>query len=183
VRGQYKAGAIAGKAVPGYLDETGVPRDSRTETYAAVRTEIDNWRWAGVPFLIRTGKRMPERRAEIVLNFRPVPHSIFGEALRNVIANRLVITLQPEESVRLYMKVKQPGTGMELTDVHLDLDFKTALRSKNGKPSADAYERLILDVLRGDLTLFVRDDELNAAWEWVDPILTAWQRSDDAPKP
>jgi glucose-6-phosphate 1-dehydrogenase len=179
VRGQYRAGAIKGTAVPGYLDEQGVPANSRTETYAAVRTEIDNWRWAGVPFLLRTGKRMAERRAEIVLNFRPVPHSIFGESLRNVIANRLVITLQPEEGVRLYMKAKQPGKGMRLTDVHLDLDFRQALRTR----VADAYERLILDVIRGDLTLFVRDDELNAAWEWVDPILEAWERAEDAPKP
>jgi glucose-6-phosphate 1-dehydrogenase len=179
VRGQYRAGAINGTAVPGYLEEAGVSAQSRTETYAAVRTEIDNWRWAGVPFLIRTGKRMAERRAEIVLNFRPVPHSIFGESLRNVIANRLVITLQPEESVRLYMKAKQPGIGVQLTDVYLDLDFRQAMRTR----VADAYERLILDVIRGDLTLFVRDDELTAAWEWVDPILHAWKHAADAPKP
>ena len=178
VRGQYRAGAIDGVAVPGYLDEAGVDPASRTETYAALRAEVDNWRWAGVPFLLRTGKRMPERRAEIVLNFRPVPHSIFGEQLRNMIANRLVITLQPRESVRLYLKAKEPGKGMRLSDVHLDLDFRQALRSR----VADAYERLILDTLRGDLTLFVRDDELTAAWDWIDPIIEGWERSTDGPK-
>jgi glucose-6-phosphate 1-dehydrogenase len=178
VRGQYRAGAIDGVAVPGYVDETGVDPQSRTETFAALRAEVDNWRWAGVPFLLRTGKRMPERRAEIVLNLRPVPHSIFGEQLRNVIANRLVITLQPRESVRLYMKAKQPGKGMKLTDVHLDLDFRQAMRTR----VADAYERLILDTIRGDLTLFVRDDELTAAWEWIDPIIEGWNGTDEGPK-
>lgn len=178
VRGQYRAGAIDGVAVPAYVEEAGVDPQSRTETFSALRAEVDNWRWAGVPFLLRTGKRMPERRAEIVLNLRPVPHSIFGEQLRNVVANRLVITLQPRESVRLYLKAKQPGKGMKLTDVHLDLDFRQAMPLR----VADAYERLILDTIRGDLTLFVRDDELNAAWEWIDPIIEGWNRANDGPK-
>lgn len=171
VRGQYKAGAIDGQPVVGYQNEPGVPAHSRTETFVAIRAEIDNWRWAGVPFYLRTGKRMASRSAEITINFKQIPYSIFGEAHRNLRPNRLVITLQPEESVELFLKAKEPGEGVRLSDVALNLDFATSSTSRR----VEAYERLLLDAMRGDLTLFVRHDELAAAWDWVDPIMRVWE--------
>lgn len=177
VRGQYRAGASAGQPVPGYRDEPGVPPDSRTETFVALKAEICNWRWAGVPFFLRTGKRMQERLAEIVINFHEVPHSIFGpHALK---PNQLVIRLQPNESVRLYMMAKEPGDQMTLAPVYLDLDFHQSFKTRAPEP----YERLLKDVIRGDLSLFVRADELRTAWTWVAPILTAWENSTQEPKP
>ncbi|TJZ65164.1 glucose-6-phosphate dehydrogenase [Chitiniphilus eburneus] len=176
VRGQYRAGAVSAKPVPGYLEEPGVPANSRTETFVALKAEIQTWRWAGVPFFLRTGKRLQERMAEIVINFREAPHSIFG---RNTTPNRLVIQLQPDESVRLYLMAKEPGNQFRLRPVHLDLDFKEFFESR----SPEAYERLLMDVIRGDLSLFVRRDEQRAAWKWVEPILDTWENSLDAPKP
>jgi glucose-6-phosphate 1-dehydrogenase len=171
VRGQYRAGAVDGQAVIGYQNEPGVPPHSRTETFVAIRAEIDNWRWAGVPFYLRTGKRMASRSAEITINFKQIPYSIFGANNRNLRSNRLVISLQPEESVELFLKAKEPGEGIRLSDVMLNLDFASASTSRR----VEAYERLLLDAMHGDLTLFVRDDELGAAWDWVDPIMNAWQ--------
>jgi glucose-6-phosphate 1-dehydrogenase len=171
VRGQYRAGAVNGLPVIGYQNEPGVPPHSRTETFVAIRAEIDNWRWAGVPFYLRTGKRMASRSAEITINFKHVPYSIFGATQSSLRSNRLVITLQPEESVELFLKAKEPGEGIRLSDVTLNLDFATSSTSRR----VEAYERLLLDAMRGDLTLFVRDDELGAAWDWIDPIMTAWQ--------
>ncbi|MFC3110038.1 glucose-6-phosphate dehydrogenase [Undibacterium arcticum] len=171
VRGQYRAGAIDGKPVISYQAEPGVPAASRTETFVAIRAEIDNWRWAGVPFFLRTGKRMASRSAEITINFKPIPYSIFGTNQRNLRSNRLVISLQPEESVELFLKTKEPGEGIRLSDVALNLDFAEASTSRR----VESYERLLLDAMHGDLTLFVRDDELGAAWDWIDPILSAWQ--------
>ena len=171
VRGQYRAGAVNGEPVIGYQNEPGVPAHSRNETFVAIRAEIDNWRWAGVPFYLRTGKRMASRSAEITVNFKPIPYSIFGASQRNLRSNRLVISLQPEESVELFLKAKEPGEGIRLSDVALNLDFAEVSTSRR----VEAYERLLLDAMRGDLTLFVRDDELGAAWDWVDPIMTAWQ--------
>ncbi len=179
VRGQYRAGAIAGQPVDGYLDEEGVPEDSRTETFVAIRAELANWRWAGVPFYLRTGKRLQERAAEIVVNFRDVPHSIFDVTYGAGQPNRLVIKLQPDEGVRLHMMAKSPGDRMQLRPVSLNLDFAEAFQQRQ----ADAYERLLMDVLRGRLTLFMRRDELYAAWDWVEPILDAWNEAGDAPKP
>jgi len=179
VRGQYRAGAIAGQPVNGYLDEEGVPEDSRTETFVAIRAELANWRWAGVPFYLRTGKRLQERAAEIVVNFRDVPHSIFDVAYGAGQPNRLVIKLQPDEGVRLHMMAKSPGDRMQLRPVSLNLDFAEAFQQRQ----ADAYERLLMDVLRGRLTLFMRRDELYAAWDWVEPIVDAWNEAGDAPKP
>ena len=174
VRGQYAAGFVGGKPVPGYLGEEDARPNSKTETFVAIKAEIDNWRWAGVPFYLRTGKRMASRCAEITINFKPIPYSIFGKGQGPLRSNRLVITLQPEESVQLFMKAKEPGEGIRLSDVALNLDFAEASSSRR----VESYERLLLDALHGDLTLFVRDDELGAAWEWIDPIMHAW--SNDA---
>lgn len=179
VRGQYRAGAVNGQPVIGYQNEPGIQPHSRTETFVAIRAEIDNWRWAGVPFYLRTGKRMASRSAEITINFKHIPYSIFGESHCDLRSNRLVITLQPEESVELFLKAKEPGEGIELSDVTLNLDFATSSTSRR----VEAYERLLLDAIRGHLTLFVRDDELGAAWDWIDPIMKAWQADAEGLKP
>ncbi len=179
VRGQYRKGNIIGKPVPGYLEEPGVAPESRTETYVAMVAEIDTWRWNGVPFFLRTGKRMAERRAEILVRFKEVPHSIFTEHLAALTPNHLLISLQPDEGVSLGLMAKTPGDGIRLHPVELGLDFAEAFK----KPRMDAYERLLLDVLRGQLTLFMRGDELEAAWQWVDPILGMWAAQADEPRP
>ena len=176
VRGQYHAGVVKGAAVPAYTAEPGVRRDSATETFVALKAEIENWRWAGVPFFLRTGKRLAERVAEIVVNFRPVPHAALGQSGG---ANRLVIRLQPNESIRLYCLAKQPGEGMTLASVHLDLAFDEFFREGR----MDAYQRLLLDVINGRLALFVRRDEQEAAWRWVEPILDEWAAQSRPPKP
>ncbi len=176
VRGQYKAGAIGGQPVPGYLDEKGIDPDSHNETFVALRAEIDTWRWAGVPFYIRTGKRLQERVSEVVITFREVPHSIFGDAAGQ--ANRLVIRLQPDEWVRLFLQAKAPGDEMKLLPVALNLDFAETFKTRQ----MEAYERLLMDVIRGNLTLFMRRDELDAAWRWIEPILQAWEQSTEKPK-
>ena len=178
VRGQYRAGAIDGKPVPGFLEEAGIARDSTTETFVALKVELGNWRWAGVPFYLRTGKRMQERLAEIVVNFRDVPHAILPTASGTREGNKLVIQLQPEESLSLHMMAKAPGDEMRVRPVQLGLDFGHAFQTR----SWDAYERLLMDVIRGRLTLFMRRDELDAAWRWVEPILDAWGRHGERPK-
>jgi glucose-6-phosphate 1-dehydrogenase len=179
VRGQYRAGASAGGPVPGYLEELGAA-NSATETFVALRAEILNWRWAGVPFYLRTGKRLVERVSEIVICFRRVPHNVFDEAAGPVEANRLVIRLQPDEGVKLWLMTKDPGPGgMRLRSVPLDMSFANAFQVRN----PDAYERLVLDVVRGNQTLFMRRDEVEAAWSWIDPILQAWGGSNEVPKP
>jgi len=179
VRGQYRAGASAGGAVPGYLEELGSSR-SQTETFVAVKAEVENWRWAGVPFYLRTGKRLASRVSEIVVAFRPVPHSVFGEAVGPLEPNRLVIRLQPDEGVKLWLMIKDPGPGgIRLTHVPLDMSFAKAFKVRN----PDAYERLLLDVVRGNQTLFMRRDEVEAAWRWVDPILEAWRNAKEPPRP
>jgi glucose-6-phosphate 1-dehydrogenase len=171
VRGQYKAGSIDGKPVPGYLDELKVPPGSRCETFVALRTEVQSWRWAGVPFYLRTGKRLPARDAQIVVNFRSVPHPIFPGAHQ---PNKLVIKLQPEDGLELHlMAAKAAGNNELLSPVKLDLDFDTAFLSER----VGAYEKLLLDAIAGRLNLFVRSDEQEQAWRWVEPILQNW--SDD----
>jgi len=177
VRGQYTAGASEGAAVKGYKEEDNVPADSRTETFVALRAEINNARWANVPFFLRTGKRMQKRQSEIIIEFADQPFSIFGSSA-NQHPNRLIISLQPEESIQLEMMVKEPGTGMTLHPVKLGLD----LQQSSDKRRAEAYERLLMDVIKGRLTHFMRRDELEAAWMWVEPILNAWQAQDDKPK-
>jgi len=179
VRGQYRAGASAGGAVPGYLEELESGK-SQTETFVAVKAEVENWRWAGVPFYLRTGKRLASRVSEIVIGFRPVPHSVFDESAGPVESNRLVIRLQPDEGVKLWLMIKDPGPGgFRLTHVPLDMSFAKSFKARN----PDAYERLILDVVRGNQTLFMRRDEVQAAWEWVDPILEAWRNAKEPPRP
>jgi glucose-6-phosphate 1-dehydrogenase len=177
VRGQYTAGASEGAAVKGYKEEDNVPADSRTETFVALRAHINNARWANVPFFLRTGKRMQKRQSEIIIEFADQPFSIFGSSA-NQHPNRLIISLQPEESIQLEMMVKEPGTGMSLHPVKLGLD----LQQSSDKRRAEAYERLLMDVIKGRLTHFMRRDELEAAWMWVEPILNAWQAQDDKPK-
>jgi glucose-6-phosphate 1-dehydrogenase len=178
VRGQYRAGASSGGAVPGYLEELGAA-SSATETFVAIKAEIENWRWAGVPFYIRTGKRLPERVSEIVITFRPIPHSVFEPAAGPIEPNRLVIRLQPDEGVKLWLMSKDPGPGgMRLRLVPLDMSFASAFGVRN----PDAYERLVLDVVRGNQTLFMRRDEVEAAWRWIDPILQTWAESAEPPR-
>ncbi|MGH6950012.1 MAG: glucose-6-phosphate dehydrogenase, partial [Vitreimonas sp.] len=160
VRGQYKAGLINGAKVPGYAEEIG--RSSRTETFAAIKAEVDNWRWAGVPFYLRTGKRMSARRSEIVVQFKDTPVAIFGQGVAT--PNRLVLRLQPDEGVRLWLNMKEPGPGgLRIRDAPLDLTFQDAF----GVRYPDAYERLLMDVVRGNLALFMRRDEVDAAWRWA----------------
>lgn len=175
VRGQYRAGAIAGRAVPGYLEELG-RGDSRTDTYVALKAEVANWRWAGVPFYLRTGKRLAERVSEIVVSFRSVPYSIFDREAGELAPNKLVLRLQPDEGVKLWLMNKVPGPGgLRLRRVPLDMSFAAAFGSRQ----SDAYERLLMDVVRGNAMLFMRRDEVEAAWRWVDPIIAAWAQSDE----
>ena len=180
VRGQYSAGAIAGAAVPGYREELGVSPTSHTETFVALRTEIANWRWAGVPFYIRTGKRLAGRDARIVVNFRPTPHAIFNSQIG--MANRLVINLQPKDGLELHLLAQAQDkrqNSNNLAPVQLDLDFD----KRFGGERVGAYERLLLDVIEGRLNLFVRSDEQEEAWRWVEPILTHWQADAQGPRP
>ena len=173
VRGQYRAGASAGGPVKGYLEDLEAPT-SNTETFVAVRADIDNWRWAGVPFYLRTGKRLATRVSEIVVTFKPIPHSIFPDNAGRVQANQLVIRLQPDEGVKQWLMIKDPGPGgMRLRHVPLDMSFAESFDERN----PDAYERLLMDVVRGNQTLFMRRDEVEAAWRWVDPILQAWDQT------
>ncbi len=171
VRGQYRAGASASGPVNGYIEEL-ENRQSRTETFVAIKAEIANWRWAGVPFYLRTGKRLATRASEIVIEFKQIPHNIFGEGAGNIIANQLVIRLQPDEGVKQWIMIKDPGPGgMRLKHVPLDMSFAGTFDARN----PDAYERLIMDVVRGNQTLFMRRDEVEAAWKWIDTIQAAWQ--------
>jgi glucose-6-phosphate 1-dehydrogenase len=177
VRGQYRAGTVDGKAVAGYLDEAKVPADSPCETFVALRTEVQNWRWAGVPFYLRTGKRLASHEALIVVTFREVPHPIFPGTRR---ANKLVIKLQPEDGLELHLLAVKGGGGNEmLTPVSLDLDFDKAFASER----VGGYERLLMDAIAGRLNLFVRSDEQEQAWRWVEPILHAWAGDPTGPRP
>nr|WP_313087802.1 glucose-6-phosphate dehydrogenase [Pseudomonas sp.] len=176
VRGQYAAGRIGGHDVQAYYFEKDVDNDSDTETFVAVKAEIDNWRWAGVPFYLRTGKRMARKRSEIIITFKQVPHQLFTQGE----VNRLVIRLQPEESISLQLMAKAPGKGMQLEPVELDLNLAKAFSSTR---RWEAYERLLLDVIEGDSTLFMRRDEVEAAWHWVDPILRGWHSHYRKPRP
>ncbi len=184
VRGQYTPGVVGGKSAEGYEAERGQKSD--TETFVALRADIDNWRWAGVPFFLRTGKRMPEKRTQISIQFKPVPHSIFGQASSHDLApNRLVIDLQPDEDISLTLMNKAPGLssgGMRLQSLPLSLSLLSTYEGKGGRRRI-AYERLLLDALHGDATLFVRRDEVEEAWRWVDGVADAWAEAHIAPKP
>lgn len=181
VRGQYSAGFVAGQAAPGYLEEEGARPNSKTETFVAIKVDIDNWRWAGVPFYLRTGKRMPKKHSEVVICFKPQPHNIFRDTYRDLPANKLIIRLQPDEGVEIQMLNKIPGLGehMRLQQSKLDLSFDETFKSQR---IADAYERLLLEAMLGNQYLFVRRDEVEQAWKWVDSILQAWKDSNEPPK-
>ncbi len=171
VRGQYKAGAINGTTVKGYADELGDTKSS-TETFVALKVEIENWRWSNVPFYLRTGKRLNAKHSEIVVQFQDVPHSIFPEQKYNVNPNRLTIRLQPDEGVQLSVMAKEPGPGgFDLRSVSLDLSFEEAFDVRY----PDAYERLLMEVLRGNPALFMRRDEVETAWGWIDTIIDGWE--------
>ncbi|NML04847.1 glucose-6-phosphate dehydrogenase [Sphingomonas sp. G-3-2-10] len=181
VTGQYGDGASKGEIVKGYVEELEKP--SNTETFVAIKAHVDNWRWQGVPFYLRTGKRLAERRSEIVVQFKPVPHSIFSERGGQLQANTLVIRLQPEEYIRLLVMAKQPGLdreGIRLREVPLNLALDHEFA---GTRRRIAYERLLLDLIEGDPTLFVRRDEVEAQWEWIDRIRAGWEANDVHPKP
>ncbi|WP_430462032.1 glucose-6-phosphate dehydrogenase [Thalassolituus sp. LLYu03] len=179
VCGQYDAGVSEGKPVPRYRDEPGVDIKSMTETFVAAKVEIDNWRWAGVPFYLRTGKRLAERACEIVVHFKAIPHSIFPLQHKNTMANKLVFRLQPDEGIRLMICEKRVGPGMNVRPMNLSLN--PANHKQTRVP--EAYERLLFDALSGNATLFLRNDELLEAWRWVDPILKNWEESEQRPEP
>lgn len=184
IRGQYTPGVVSGKQAPGYEAERG--QESGTETFVALRADIDNWRWAGVPFFLRTGKRLPERRTQIAIQFKPVPHSIFdGPAKDDLVANRLIIDLQPDEDIELTLMNKAPGLtagGMRLQALPLSLSLLRAYEGPGARRRI-AYERLLLDVIKGNSTLFVRRDEVEEAWRWVDGVATSWREAGLTPKP
>ena len=182
VRGQYAKGTAGGIPVPGYREEAGVNPHSHTETFVALRTEIANWRWAGVPFYIRTGKRLAGRDARIVVNFRPTPHAIFNAPVSS--ANKLVIHLQPKDGLELHLlaqgqAARQSTAAAALVPVQLDLDFD----KRFGSERVGAYERLLLDVIGGRLNLFVRSDEQEEAWRWVEPLIEHWAVDAQGPRP
>ena len=184
VRGQYTAGVAEGGAAAAYETERGAP--STTETFVALRADIDNWRWAGVPFFLRTGKRLPERRTQIVIQFKGVPHSIFGDAGRDdLIPNRLVIDLQPDEDIELLLMNKAPGLsdqGMRLQSLPLSLSLARSYAGPDARRRI-AYEPLLLEVINGVTTLFVRRDEVEQAWDWVDGVADSWAEAGMTPKP
>jgi glucose-6-phosphate 1-dehydrogenase len=176
VRGQYRGGEADGERIAGYLEEPGIGDGSQTETYVALKARINNWRWSGVPFYLRTGKRMHTHVSEVVIEFYSMPHEIYPASAAGSHANRLYIRLQPHESIELHLMAKQAGDENVLKPVKLDLDLVG-----QGERHLDAYERLLMDVVRGNQTLFVRRDELNAAWKWVEPVLRTWGALDRLP--
>ena len=172
VRGQYTSGAVSGAPVAGYAEELG--RSSATETFVALKASIDNWRWAGVPFYLRTGKRMHKRVSDVIVTFKPARHNIFSAAVGEIRPNRLVLRLQPDDGIKLELMIKEPGlAGMKLRHVPLDMSFALAFQTRQ----LDAYERLLIAAVRGDTTLFMHRDEVQAAWDWCDPILESWQEA------
>ncbi|WP_395342688.1 glucose-6-phosphate dehydrogenase [Ningiella sp. W23] len=183
VRGQYSSGFVSGHEVPGYLEEDDANQKSRTETFVALKVEIDNWRWAGVPFYLRTGKRLPTKVSEIVIYFKRQPHNLFGESFSQLPPNKLVIRLQPEEGVEVTVMNKVPGltsTGsMDLQKSKLDLSFSEEFSDQR---IADAYEKLLLEVMIGNQALFVRRDEVEQAWTWADSIIEAWKNTNEGPE-
>ncbi|WP_392566744.1 glucose-6-phosphate dehydrogenase [Utexia brackfieldae] len=181
VRGQYTAGFIQGNKVPGYLQEEGANKQSNTETFVAIRADIDNWRWAGVPFYLRTGKRLPVKTSEVVVYFKRPALNLFESSYAELPPNKLTIRLQPDEGVDIEILNKVPGleNNHRLQTTKLDLSFNEAFE----QPIADAYERLLLEVMRGKQALFVHRDEVEAAWKWVDSIMNAWENEHEPPKP
>jgi glucose-6-phosphate 1-dehydrogenase len=182
VRGQYSAGFLKGSPVPGYLEEEDANTQSNTETFVALRVDIDNWRWAGVPFYLRSGKRMPFKSSEIVVYFKNPPHNLYRASYRNLPPNKLTIRLQPHEGVEIQMMNKVPGLEQKqrLQTTKLDLSFSDTFKNER---IADAYERLLLEAMLGNQALFVRRDEVEQAWTWVDGIIQSWEQSGERPKP
>jgi glucose-6-phosphate 1-dehydrogenase len=184
VRGQYTSGFVKGNGVPGYLDEPDANQSSKTETFVALKVLIDNWRWAGVPFYLRTGKRLPKKVSEVVIYFKRQPHNLFGDSFSTLPPNKLVIRLQPDEGVEITVMNKVPGmksTGsMNVQKSKLDLSFSDAFSDER---IPDAYEKLLLEVMLGNQALFVRRDEIEQAWTWVDSILSAWRKDSEPPEP
>lgn len=182
VKGQYSCGYIRGDAVPGYLEEEGANKQSSTETFVAIKAEIDNWRWAGVPFYLRTGKRLAKKHSEIVVYFKQQPHNLFQKSHAELPANKLTLRLQPDEGVEFSIINKVPGINKEhikINETSLDLSFDQEFDTPR---VVDAYERLLMEVLDGNQSLFVRRDEVEQAWQWVDGIINAWQVTDTKPK-
>jgi glucose-6-phosphate 1-dehydrogenase len=180
VTGQYGAGAIGSEPVKSYAEELG--QESATETFVALKARVENWRWAGVPFYLRTGKRLAERKTEIFIQFKCVPHSIFAKRGAKTKANKLIISIQPEENIRLRVMAKTPGLdrdGIRLREVPLDIDMDNAFADKRRRI---AYERLLLDLIEGDPTLFVRRDEVEAQWQWIDGVRAAWAEAGATPQ-
>ncbi|MEX2474187.1 glucose-6-phosphate dehydrogenase [Marinobacter sp.] len=181
VRGQYTAGTSLGKPVPGYLEEEGANRGSATETFVALKVEIENWRWSGVPFYIRTGKRLPEKLSQIIIHFKPAPHYIFDPDQKHLANNKLIIRLQPDEGMSLKILTKDQGLdkGMRLRQGPLELTFSETFDTDR---IPDAYERLLWEVMKGKQYLFVRRDEVEHAWQWVDRVIRNWKDSGESPK-
>jgi len=182
VRGQYVSGFLKGHEVPGYLEEDDANIDSTTESFVALRVDIDNWRWADVPFYLRTGKRMHNKRTEIVINFKQLPHNIFKDSFIDLPANKLVIHLQPKEGIDIQMLNKVPGIGgnIKLQKTKLDLSFSETFKDKK---VFGGYERLILEAMRGNPTLSLSREEIEQAWTWIDSIRNAWEHQNESPKP
>ncbi len=176
IRGQYSSSVIKGKNVIGYREEPGVDQFSRTETFVAVKFFIDNWRWAGVPFYIRTGKKLPTRVTEIVIHFKSVPHHLFGKSSSSA-NNQLIIRIQPDEGILLKFGMKTPGAGFEVQSVNMDFHYSDLTNTK--VPAA--YERLLLDCMQGDATLYARGDAVEQAWQFVQPIINAWETNPEIP--
>jgi glucose-6-phosphate 1-dehydrogenase len=177
VRGQYAAGAVNGKTVPAYREEERVPRDSQTETYVALKAQVDTWRWAGVPFYVRVGKRLPKAATEIAVQFRRAPEVLFQKHQVRTQPNVMVIRIQPDEGISLRMQSKLPGASLKIEPVKMDFHYGTSF----GKASPEAYERLLLDAMSGDATLFARRDEVELAWQFIDDIQAAWQSPQPPP--
>jgi glucose-6-phosphate 1-dehydrogenase len=175
IRGQYGAGAINGKRVAAYRDEANVDMESTTETFVALQINIDNWRWAGVPFFVRVGKRLPKGGSEIAVHFKSVPPVLFKATGEAVDDNVLVIRIQPDEGISLRMSAKMPGSSLQIEPVKMDFHYGTSF----GKATPEAYERLLLDAMSGDATLFARRDEVEQAWLFVDAIRAAWEKNLD----
>jgi glucose-6-phosphate 1-dehydrogenase len=172
VRGQYGPGKVDGQVVPGYLQEEGVAGDTQTETYLAMKFLVDNWRWAGVPFYIRSGKRMPRRTTEIAIQFKRPPLQLFSKNTAAAIEpNELVLNIQPEEGISIKFGSKEPGSGEKVQPVNMNFTYGSTFKS----PAPDAYERLILDAMLGDSTLFTRADEVEAQWNLIQPVIEGWQ--------
>ncbi|AMO81314.1 glucose-6-phosphate dehydrogenase [Obesumbacterium proteus] len=182
VRGQYTAGFVQGKKVPGYLEEEGANKTSNTETFVSIRVDIDNWRWTGVPFYLRTGKRLPSKCSEVVIYFKNPPLNLFSDSYQELPQNKLTIRLQPDEGVQIDILNKVPGLEHKhrLQTTKLDLSFSDTFHQEH---LADAYERLLLETMRGIQALFVRRDEVEEAWKWVDSIMEAWAADNESPKP